>query len=306
MSEELEKAYAELQLALRKYQVNCLKYQKKETRLSILISFSSKEDLPELKNLVLSMQRSFASANVHELAFFVRNEGATRSSCLQIVKLPQSDIDISNKNKGENNSRGIPLKERVKSGDGKALKSLLDISLASRDIESFVSVEEHKIGVNLQASEPLKANKMAILLIVKRQLFAHLHDQVKTVEIVCLDIEKQVLWTDTISKNLKDKKYKRRDESKNMIFLQKVSKHIQDRIKNSQFPQDFIIPGVISGVLLTGFASYWASFSTEVPNVVGQDLEYARGIIAGQQINLEITEKIDENLKEGQIIRSCF
>jgi hypothetical protein len=42
--------------------------------------------------------------------------------------------------------------------------------------------------------------------------------------------------------------------------------------------------------------------STKVPSVVGQEASYAQGILKGQDFEVEVTEKVEDGVKPGQVL----
>lgn len=56
-------------------------------------------------------------------------------------------------------------------------------------------------------------------------------------------------------------------------------------------------------LILIGITCFIASCnSTKVPNVVGQESSYARGILKGQGFEVEAIDKVEDGVQAGQVL----
>jgi hypothetical protein len=124
-----------------------------------------------------------------------------------------------------------------------------------------------------------------------------------SIEVICQKSPQKVeAWRELISLKSKAKKTvssSRIDTVKKNQDVIKVTfrGYIEQISSKSILPLGAVVAGSIILVIF-----FWSSLHSKVPDVVGQEIDYARGIIQGKEFEVEVLEQVDENLKEGQII----
>jgi hypothetical protein len=310
----LADVYKEIRIGLELHGISCIQYQQQGKKLNILIQFSHKKQLSNLSSEVLDSKSELQELKIESVVFFFKNPETKKVIRLKLIDLNQSEDSSDNLGSKENNLslstigkeekfQGLSLKERIKRGDTAAIETVLDISLVSRGIKSSVILEATKARVILLVQESREFDRNSLVGIIKRQFSTNKPDSIMFVEVVCKKLPEEIdIWSELISLN---------HQSRNKISPSGVDKktNFQDLLKVNfqkniaQIPSKNILPlGIITAGSIVILFSFWSSLHSKVPDVIGTDINYARGIIQGKEFKVEVLEQVDENLKEGQII----
>ena len=257
--------------------------------------------------------RKLKDASIFVVKFYRKVPSQSAPECFSIIDLSQSPTPVENpdfeevlepssiaevkaseivliKQKQISSESGLGLKERAKLGDTNALKQILDIGLIHKNATTIVRLYDQILKIQVQSvKEP---DQQTIVLVIKRQLDLLKSPVFNRAEISgCVQID-DIIWMETVllsSPNIK--------RVKSVQSSSKISDEIQSLIQKLSL--QYVIA---AGVVFTLAISWFLNSRTSVPNVVGEQITYAEGILKGNNLEVEIVEQVEENIEPGQII----
>ena len=292
-----------LKLALQPKNIKLIQFNQKQEVINLLIQVPDEIDPAQIASMIWAMDAQLKISQVSCVKLYKQVAGKSSPelfSSIDLTQLPTSednpfsdsppieieklnDVEQVNTNSSDHKTTvnlDLGLKQRAKLGDLQAIKQFLDLALIHKNATTIVRLEDQKLIVIIESKT--KLDQQTIVMIMKRQLNL-LNSSVFSSAEIKAKRSNEVDWIEDI----------------HFTALNVIAK----RKSNSGIDKNLLMKIAVAcgGVFVLGIVGFFGTH-TRIPDVTGQQVSYAEGILKGKELEIKVTEQIEENITPGQII----
>jgi len=307
--EKLAKIIKLVELALSKLDARLIKFNQKDKTLNLLLVINEDGDIGKISSIIWNIEVILKLADISIVKLYQSLEGQPKPECFSTLDLNQPIINTEEENPffQENLTSNsytdeltcmqlksistinpnLGLRQRANLGDVQAIKQLLDVALIHRNATTIVRLENNILDIIVESEN--EHDQQTVVLVIKRQLDL---------------LNKSIFFRAKISGNAKGKSTR---WSENICFetlAVKVNKST-DFAKTTKKLANFSNKSnvvAIGGVLVLSVGLFLLFTQTSVPDVTGQQVNNAQGILKGKNINVKVIEQVEEDVTPGQVM----
>ncbi len=309
-NEELSTIINFINLSLEKISSKIVQFNVKENVLNLLFEVPENSENSELEQAIRQCQLQLKSLRIMSVKLFKKEVPQSPPKCFGMIDLSEVNVimesaltvpksaQIQSRVISENENKLLPIssdlgiKERVKQGDISAIQQLLDIALIHKNVKSTVRTDGRVLKIFLECEQFIDQN--SVVMIVKRQIDLNCRD-FEALDIEAKSQNNEVIWSEIVPCLLKSSQVKKSSISSE-LNTEKFEKY------RKLLPFIASIFAVLVGGLIIGVA-YYLTTRTQVPDVVGQQVSNAQGIIKGRNLEVQVVEKVEEDVAPGQVMK---
>jgi hypothetical protein len=289
-----------------------LQFNCKGETLNLLLEITEESNAAKIALIAWNNEQKLKEASISIIKFYRKLPGEATPACFSIVDLSQTPKHIEDpqfeelskpnvvktvevtalvkRPQSASSNAELGLKERARLGDTNAIKQILDMGLVHKNATTVVRLHQQLLKIQVQSTKLL--DQQTVVLAIQRQLDLLKSEVFDSAEITGCINGAEILWTEKVLFIRPKIKRIKTTSSRNKILNQ-----IHDFTQNLSLQQ--ITIGSI--VLILGIG-WFLNTRTTVPDVVGEQIAYAEGILKGKDLDVKIIEQVEDNIQPGQII----